>query len=141
MKKGYIYLTLFLLLGCAASMSVKLPQDLRIVPPAATVPRQVAEFSGKWYGVWDNILDHILVVEEINPPNVIAIYAFGVASQWGIERAGWVRVRGELTDGGLKLSLARPATVIYRMLPDGSLDATYEWRGGISRAKMKRMGE
>jgi hypothetical protein len=105
------------------------------------VPKQVAEFSGKWFGVWDNILDHTLVVEEIDPPHVIAIYAWGASAQWRIDRPGWSRVRGELIDGRLKLSLPRPATVIYRMLPDGSLDATYEWQGGTSRAKMKRMAE
>jgi hypothetical protein len=44
-----------------------------------------------------------------------------------------------LVEGTLKLSLRRPATVLYRMQPDGTLDATYEWAGGISRATLTRV--
>lgn len=119
---------------------VTLPFDLRIVQPAAGVPKELGVFSGKWAGVWDGTLDHILVVEEINPPHAVAVYAYGAAREWGIDRPGWSRVRGEFIDSTtLKLSLPRPATVIYRMLQDGTLDATYEYARGTSRAKMTRM--
>jgi len=43
-------------------MYVQLPPDLRIVTPGPTVPKEMAEFAEKWSGVWDNILDHILIV-------------------------------------------------------------------------------
>jgi hypothetical protein len=50
-------------------------------------------------------------------------------------------VHGEFVEGTLKLSLRRPATVRYRMQPDGTLDATYAWAGGISRATLTRVQE
>jgi hypothetical protein len=122
--------------------TVPLPSDLRIVQPAAGVPKELGAFSEKWTGVWDGILNHILVVEEINPPHAIAVYAYGAAVEWGIDSPGWRRIRGEFIDSTtLKLSLPQPATVIYRMQADGTLDATYEYAGGISRAKMTRMKE
>jgi hypothetical protein len=128
--------------GSAAPPSVApLPSDVRIIPPEATVLQQLAAFSGKWSGVWDGILHHILVVEEITPPHAVVIYAWGTAPQWQIAQPGWSRVQGEFVDGALKFSLRRPATVMYRLQPDGTLDATYEWAGGISRANLTRVKE
>ena len=111
------------------------------MPPAATVAPQLAAFAGKWSGVWDGILAHVLVVEEIAPPDAVVIYGWGKAPQWHIDRSGWDRVHGEFVGGALKLSLKRPATVLYRMQPDGTLEATYEWAGGISRATLTRVQE
>jgi len=77
-------------------------------------------------------------VEEINYPHVIAIYAWGNAAKWKASK-GWSRQKGQFVDGELKFSLRRPAIVIYRMQSDGSLDAIYEWIGGVARAKMIRV--
>jgi hypothetical protein len=119
-----------------------LPSDVRIIPPEAAVLKQLAAFSGKWSGVWDGILQHVLVVEEITPPHTVVIYAWGTAPQWQIAQPGWSRVQGEFVDGALKLSLRRPpTTVMYRLQPDGTLDATYEWAGGIARANLTRVKE
>jgi hypothetical protein len=68
-----------------------LPSDVRIVPPEAAGPQQLAAFSGKWSGVWDGILQHVLVVEEITPPHAVVIYAWGTAPQWQIAQPGWSR--------------------------------------------------
>jgi hypothetical protein len=128
--------------GSATPPSVApLPVDVRIVPPEAAVLQPLAAFSGKWFGVWDGILQHVLVVEAITPPHAVVIYAWGTAPQWQIARSGWSRVQGEFVDGALKLSLRRPATAMYRLQPDGTLDATYEWAGGISRANLTRVKE
>jgi hypothetical protein len=81
------------------------------------------------------------VIEEglavyIVPPHAVVIYAWGTAPQWQIAQPGWSRVRGEFVEGALKVSLQRPAMAMYRLQPDGTLDATYEWAGGISRAHL-----
>lgn len=60
--------------------SIPLPQDMKIVPPNPNLPPDIKSFSGKWFGVWDRILQHVLVVEEIDPPHVIAIYAWGASA-------------------------------------------------------------
>lgn len=121
--------------------SIPLPQDMKIVPPNPNLPPDIKSFSGKWFGVWDGILQHVLVVEYISPPNVTAIYAHGSAPSWNINSPSFSRVQGEIEPGTLKLTLGRPATVTYRIQPDGTLDATYEWTGGMARAKMKRIDQ
>ena len=118
-----------------------LPSNVRIIPPEATVFQQLAAFSGKWSGVWDGTLHHILVVEEITPPHAVVIYSLGHRTPVAVAQPGWDQVQGEFVDGALKLSLRRPATVMYRLQPDGTLDATYEWAGGISRANLMRVRE
>jgi hypothetical protein len=128
--------------GSATLPSVApLPLDVRIVPPETAVLQQLAAFSGKWSGVWDGLLHHVLVVEEITPPHAVVVYAWGTAPQWQIAQPGWSRVQGEFVDGALKLSLRHPATAMYRLQPDGTLDAIYEWAGGISRANLTRVKE
>jgi hypothetical protein len=140
-----LLLAALLLAGCATPIRptapIPLPQDVQIVAPEPTLSSEIKVFSGKWFGVWDGVLEHILVVEQINPPTAEAIYAFGRATSWNIQNPNFTRVQGQIEPGVLKLTLGRPATVIYRLQSDGTLDATYEWRGGILRTKMKRLDQ
>ena len=39
----------------------------------------------------------------------------------------------------LKISLRRPATVIYHLQANGALDATYAWARGMTRATCTRV--
>jgi hypothetical protein len=68
------------------------------------------------------------------------VYGWGEAACWGIGEGGLVSVEGEIAEQGLTLSLPRPATAVYRLRPDGTLAATYEWAGGTSHATMRRFG-
>ena len=120
-----------------AKTTIPLPQDVQIVAPDPTLSPEIKAFSGIWFGVWGGVLKHILVVEQINPPNATAIYAVGEALSWKVA-PGFARVQVQIEPRVLKMSLRRPATVTYRLQSDDTLDATYEWSGGISRAKMKR---
>jgi hypothetical protein len=132
--------------GCAASSpgkipsSIPFPPDTKVTAPGPGVPADLAFFSGKWVGVWDNTLDHVLVVEAINPPNATVIYAWGDSMQWNTRR-GSTRVLGSFENGVLKLSLSRPATATYKPMPDGTLDALYLWSGGSAKAKLTKVIE
>ena len=135
-----LFVGLLAFAGCAAALSgVPLPPDVAIVAPAPEVPKDLVGFSGKWSGTWDGILDHVLIVEEINPPRAQTIYASGTAAQWNIREGSFVRVRGQFVEGGLKLTLPG-RTAFYRLQPDGTLEGTYsiEARGLVSRAVMTR---
>ena len=135
-----LFVGLLAFAGCAAALSgVPLPPDVAIVAPAPEVPKDLVGFSGKWSGTWDGILDHVLIVEEINPPRAQTIYAWGTAAQWNIREGSFARVRGEFVEGGLKLTLPG-RTAFYRLQPDGTLEGTYsiEARGLVSRAVMTR---
>ncbi len=120
--------------------TVALPPEVRVVPPGPDVPRELASFSGWWAGVWDGVLPHVLVVEELThePAGALVVYAWRNAPQWGVRR-GWVRVRGRFSRGELHLALGGGVQVIYRMRPDDTLDSTYEAPGIVTRATLRRL--
>ena len=132
-----LWVVALLLVGCVST--VPLPSNVNVIPPAG-VPNPVAAYSGKWQGVWDDTLDHILVVEEIKGTEAMVIYAWGDSAAWQTSR-GFRRVKGTFEGNMLVVKLPRPATVTYQMRPDGKLDAKYDWQGGIARAILTKMAE
>lgn len=122
-------------------MSAAPPPDSKISPPGGHIPDSLAQFSGKWFGVNDGVLDHLLVVEKINNPNdVQAVYAWGVAYQWGVNQPGWERFNGVFE--GDKLVLKRVGgglTMSYWMNPDGSMSSVYERPGINSQADLTKL--
>ena len=118
---------------------VPLPSEVRIIRPAAAPP-QLTEFLGRWHGVWDDTLNHILVVEEISEREGSVIYAWGDSPLWRIVR-GFTRVMGTFEGNTLVIKLPRPATVVYQLRSDGKLDARYDWQGGYARAILTKADE
>jgi hypothetical protein len=117
----------------SSSAALVYPNDLRIVPPPASVAPERAAFSGHWTGQWEpGQLPHALVVEQIEESGVIAVYA-------GRGRQGpfWNRNRGQFVGGTLRLT---PGTTVvtYQVQPDGTLFATLESQGTILRSRMTR---
>ncbi|HKA54711.1 MAG TPA: ABC transporter substrate-binding protein [Candidatus Binatia bacterium] len=128
---------------------VPLPDRLRIVPPDRRVAPELAAFSGKWFGAWEGDVqgEHILVVETIDPPHALVIYAWGNSTGGAGTvhpqrlESDWLRLRGHFVEGTLQMSLPGGATLICRLQPDGTLAATQTWRGAVSRATMTRAPE
>jgi len=109
------------------------PENMTVQAPPEDIPEQFARFSGTWFGVDDGILNTAIVVEEIvNQHKAKAIYAWGVAPQWNINKAGWQRLEGEFRDGKLILPHQTSSQIItLKMLPDGKIEETYQ-RPGIN---------
>jgi len=103
-----------------------LPADAQVIPPGPEVADSLARFSGKWFGVSDGVLDHLLLVENISASGEVdAIYAWGVAYQWGV-RPGWERFKGAFQGNTLVLKAPnRPLTITYEIRRDGSMDSWY----------------
>lgn len=112
-----------------------LPANVAIVPPATDVPPGEQAFSGRWRGYWDGYIEHTLVVERVTTDGADIVYAFGAFSNIA---AGWSRHHGVWDGGALSVVMPRPATVTYRLEPDGSIAATYRWSGGTSNARLVR---
>lgn len=119
--------------------TVVLPHDLAIAPPDSATPVERAAFSGRWAGLWDDVVPHILVVERIVADTAIAVFAWGIARRWGIHQGRWTRVVARFANGALQLKLPRPATVTYRLQSDGTLKATYEGVGTFGQTTMRIM--
>jgi len=119
--------------------SVCLPHDVTIVPPHGSVPVEQAAFAGQWAGLWEGVVPHILVVEQVMLDRALAVFAWGRARQWKIHQGRWTRVPARFVDGALQLKLQRPATVTYRLQSDGTLGATYDGAWDWGSATMRRM--
>ena len=125
----------------AMTASIVLPEDVIIVTPSAKLSQSRADFSGKWFGVSDGILDHMLVVEKItNSRDVDAIYAWGVAYQWGINQPGWERFKGAFEGDKLVLKRADGGlTITYWINLDGTMGSVYERPGIYSRTDLAKL--
>jgi hypothetical protein len=121
-------------------ISAVLPKEANVIPPDPEVPETLAKFSGKWYGVSNGVLDHLLVVEKINHSlEVDAIYAWGVASQWGL-RPGWQRFKGRFENHKLILTDEKSRVKItYKFSSDDYIDAMYERPGVYDRIELTKL--
>jgi hypothetical protein len=139
---SFSLLLVLLFAGCATptrpTAGILLPQNLQCIVDNPALSPKITEFSGKWFGKWDGVLKHILVVQRIHPPIAYVIYAWGKEPAWNINESHYVRLRAQIKPGVLKIVLGRPAIVTYRLQSDGTLYATYKWNGGISHAIMRR---
>jgi len=124
-------------LGLGAS----LPADVKIVVPGLTVPESLRVYSGKWFGISDGMLDHLLVVEKIESnSDVSAIYSWGVAYQWNINEPGWRRFKGRFEHNQLILADDKKGLKItYEYTSDGTLAATYERPGVFNQTELTKI--
>jgi hypothetical protein len=81
-KTGLLpWLVIFGLTACAtiqtASIDCPLPNDINIVPPSPDLRKDIAAFSGKWVGSYENGRKIILVVEQIKDTEAWVIYSWG----------------------------------------------------------------
>ena len=115
----------------------ELPTDIRVIPPAPSVSRDRASFSGRWSGTWDNGVDHTLLVEEVRAEDAVVVVSYGVLSG-----PSWERLKASFRQGALVMQTPRGTTITYRLQPDGTLLATVTDRGGAtSQATMARVAE
>jgi len=121
-----------------SASDVPLPADVKIIPPAPTIPRELALFSGKWFGVWGNCLPGIIVVESIEPPNAEFIYAYGTCQFFHIYKSAWLRVAGKFEAGVLNGTLNGDGPhVAFKLNNDGTMAGDY--KNGVSSAIFHRM--
>ena len=106
---------------------VALPPDVRIEPPREEVLVPAAAFSGVWAGgAWDDILPHVLIVEQVSATGEAAVISsWGDAPDWQMTR-GFTRVQGRIEHGHLSLVYPdRGARAEYVIDPQGHLQGTY----------------
>jgi len=100
----------------AASQFTPLPLEVRIVPPSPDLSKEIAGFSGTWYGVWDGIHSTTLVTEKIDPPEVITVYSWGKIRD--IEE-GWRRYIGKIEPGKITVVSEKDLSITYTLSDDG----------------------
>ena len=104
--------------------NVPLPDDIAIVDPSDSTEPDRAAFSGIWAGTFQDDMNHVLVVEEIDPNGARVIY--GLGPHPAIGDGQYRRLEGVFVEGGLKVTEPSELggyTTIYRLNPDGTLTA------------------
>ena len=88
MKKVTVLLVAMVvfLVGGTAMAFPSLPDDLNIVQPDLALPKELADFSGKWMGSMfvGRTIDLFLIIEKIDKKEA-QLYLYGTSGQW--ERA------------------------------------------------------
>jgi class 3 adenylate cyclase len=108
----------------AASQSIPLPPNLRVMAPAATLPAALAGYLGAWGGDqgWNgNGRRVILVIESVDESGTaLGVFAIGPAPENNPDRrpARYRSIAGSITDAGLVFMLAS-ATYTFRDTSDG----------------------
>ena len=127
-------------LPAMSQVNVALPSTVDIIAPDASISPDIGALSGKWYGIWDDTLEHVLVVEEIKGKDDITfVYGYGAAPSWNIFKPGWGRFKGRFDAGSLHGTLRSGAEVTYALQPDGTIKAKWERKGTVARATLKKL--
>lgn len=107
-----------------------LPETLNIVPPGSDVPAEIAAFSGIWEGIWNNGRSATIAIEEINPPEVIAIYSWGFMN-WRHGEAGWARYMARVEKNSIIIERDARRKITATLLENGEMRAVYKKRSEI----------
>jgi len=137
-----LVIALILALGCAscATTFTPLPYGVKITPPTPDLPKNIAGFSGTWYGNWDTGLATTLVVEKIKPPEASVIYSWGPL---GTDRLGsFSHHTARIEPGKLTITIPnRGITIAFSLSDDGqNLEGEYRMssRSFINYVTMQR---
>jgi imidazolonepropionase-like amidohydrolase len=115
-----------------------LPEDVKVVAPAADLPPELAAYSGTWEGAWGNVLKSRLVVEQIDAETARVIYAWADHPE-GRFTGGWARVRAQVLPGG-KLQWGDKVKFTFEMARDRmSIEGAREGAGEISTVIMRKV--
>jgi dienelactone hydrolase len=110
----------------SASAQVPLPDDIAIAPPASTVAKEQAAFSGSWLGSWGGDLPTALIVEQVHSNGTAnVIYAWGEPPM-KFFKPGWVRQTAKIDGHKLEFISGGGADVEFSLETNGLLFGHYQ---------------
>jgi tetratricopeptide (TPR) repeat protein len=121
---------------------IPLPTTIRIEPPVADLPPEVAAFSGTWEGRWEGDVQGRLAVERIDAEWARVVYAWG-DDPGGRFKGGWERVPAKVLPGGRLQSVdeALKTTLTFEMAQDRmSIQGEHDAAGRVTKVRMQRVG-
>jgi dienelactone hydrolase len=118
---------------------VALPDALEIVTPGADVPAAVARFHGAWFGVWVDIIRHVLIVERVAADGRAQVVYAIADSAFAHAYRSWLRLDARI-EGETLIAAAPGAAITYRLEDPDRLVGSYETRAGqLTMASMRRI--
>jgi hypothetical protein len=143
-------LVIFAVTACASMQSdlkkgPPLPNDIKIIPPAPDLRKDIAAFSGKWVGSWARGISYevMLVVEEIHDSWAQVVFSRGDEISTEID-AAYLRTRGKVIfDRTPKLvvdtfKLRNGGDIYFQVRDADTLEMSAIFRGGGANGTLKR---
>jgi pimeloyl-ACP methyl ester carboxylesterase len=116
---------------------VPLPENAKVSVVPSNAPLNHRRFAGAWIGAWEDVIHHILVVEDIRTDGQAkVIYAVG-DNPWAKTVKAWHRRVATIT--GDELTISGPFTVSYRLYGPDALLASWQRGSGRALAKMTKV--
>jgi hypothetical protein len=127
---------LLLVVTQAFGQGLILPSGVSAKAPLESIAQTARVFSGKWEGLWDGRMPHVLLVEEVKSgAEATVLYAWQepvVENAWG---AGWYRTAASIDGNTLRVPLRNGTRAWYELLPDGTLKASYQRANSSSQSQ------
>jgi hypothetical protein len=86
-----------------SAVSLTLPDDLKMVQPDPSLPKELSAFFGKWEGA-DGVMQYLYIVEKIDNEKASLYFYRSRSSE--IAGAGWLRYEGIVTKEGKKYKVS-----------------------------------
>ena len=122
--------------------------DVAVAAPSADVPKELAAFSGKWFGYYNGVntgaymSDALIVVEKIVSAREIQVFYAGVGRFRTNHGQPWsYRVNATFADGVLEFKAGQTTVVTAKMSGDAALSVTTTSARGSSRGTFKRLAQ
>lgn len=126
MKRFTLLVSLLSNLALVHAQGVVLPTNSVARPPSDALAAAVKVFSGRWEGLWDGRMPHVLVVEEIKSnTEAVVLYAWQDPPAENAWSAGWYRTTAAIDGNTLRVPLRNGVKAWYEFLPDGTLKAGF----------------
>ncbi len=98
-----VSIVLVSILFCPMAMAAPtIPNDVKMVQPHASVPKELASFWGNWDGS-DNVMKLFLIVEKIDEKKA-NLYIW----RKSVHAEGWERIEAKVSQEGGKYKLSYP---------------------------------
>ena len=102
--------------GDNVRLNVKVPllNDIKIVTPDESIPKELAAFSGCWEGKWsDYATETALIVEEINTTSAKVVYCLGQSSGLYSVQPSCDRFHAEVILDNMQIEFPVGETLLY----------------------------
>ncbi len=128
----------------AALNDFTLPPDARVRQTTTDTEPGLRAILGRWYGVYPNGREVLLIVTEVGRDRARAIYSFGPLSRHQENQSAYTPRRGEYSPASGTLAFTEPqasSKLEARLAPDGRLDFTWTHRqsGAQLKARLRKV--
>ncbi len=128
------------------------PKDIPIAPdviieiPAADIPKELAAFSGKWFGPFNGVRtgaymsDAVIIVEKIASASAIQVFYAGIGRFRTNSGQPWAyRVSGAFLDGTLQFKIGDNRVVECKLNSDGTMSVQSSSSTAANRGTFRRL--